>query len=244
MANLKIVDGAQLDADLSTVAAAIRNKAGNQMQLAFPDGFVAAINAMELSSPDATPDLLKLFLSNQLVEYQTDLGGEAVGYAFRNCSKLEAVTFDNLATPGAYMFQSCSKLKKASFPNAVIISTGTFHSCRALVEAYFPKSLEIGPYAFYNCAALPQFDGAGALSVGGNAFYGCTTLQTLILRSHTFVELANVNAFTNSPMETGAGYIYVPSTLVNVYKAANNWSTYANQFRAIEDYPEITGGGA
>lgn len=26
------------------------------------------------------------------------------------------------------------------------------------------------------------------------------------------------------------------------YKTATNWSTYAVQFRAIADYPEITGG--
>lgn len=33
---------------------------------------------------------------------------------------------------------------------------------------------------------------------------------------------------------------YVPSALVEEYKSAPNWSTYAEQIRAIEDYPEIT----
>ena len=49
----------------------------------------------------------------------------------------------------------------------------------------------------------------------------------------------------NTPM-TGhngkTGYIYVPRALVNSYKAATNWSTFASQIRAIEDYPDITGG--
>jgi hypothetical protein len=40
----------------------------------------------------------------------------------------------------------------------------------------------------------------------------------------------------------GTGYIYVPAALIEDYKAATNWSLYADQFRAIEDYPEITGG--
>ena len=56
--------------------------------------------------------------------------------------------------------------------------------------------------------------------------------------------LANTNAFTNTPIKSGAGYIYVPAALVDSYKAATNWSVYADQIRAIEDYPDITGGAA
>ena len=41
---------------------------------------------------------------------------------------------------------------------------------------------------------------------------------------------------SNCPIGQGTGYIYVPSALVNTYKSANYWSTYANQIRAIEDY--------
>jgi len=35
---------------------------------------------------------------------------------------------------------------------------------------------------------------------------------------------------------------YVPASLVEAYKSATNWSTYAERILAIEDYPEITGG--
>lgn len=35
--------------------------------------------------------------------------------------------------------------------------------------------------------------------------------------------------------------IYVPSALVEQYQNATNWSVYASNFRAIEDYPEICG---
>lgn len=35
---------------------------------------------------------------------------------------------------------------------------------------------------------------------------------------------------------SGTGYIYVPRALVDTYKAATNWSTIADQFRALEDY--------
>lgn len=46
MALDKLVDGAQLDADLTSVANAIRTKGGTSAQLAFPAGFVNAVDAI------------------------------------------------------------------------------------------------------------------------------------------------------------------------------------------------------
>ena len=51
MAMDKAVDSAQLNADLTTVADAIRTKGGTQAQLAFPAGFVSAVQAIE-GAPD------------------------------------------------------------------------------------------------------------------------------------------------------------------------------------------------
>ena len=53
--------------------------------------------------------------------------------------------------------------------------------------------------------------------------------------------LKNISAFNSTPIKSGTGYIYVPMSLVDTYKSATNWSTFANQFRAIEDYPDICG---
>lgn len=46
MAYDKVVDSAQLDADLASVADAIRTKGGTDAQLAFPAGFVSAVQAI------------------------------------------------------------------------------------------------------------------------------------------------------------------------------------------------------
>ncbi len=51
MALDKAVDSAQLNADLTAVADAIRTKGGTSAQLAFPDGFVSAVQAIE-GAPD------------------------------------------------------------------------------------------------------------------------------------------------------------------------------------------------
>ena len=98
----------------------------------------------------------------------------------------------------------------------------------------------VGAYAFVSCANLTGLDFALVTEIGANAFNGCSNLDTLILRSETVCTLANTNAFTGTKIASGTGYIYVPSALVDNYKAASNWSAF--QFRAIEDYPDICGG--
>lgn len=100
------------------------------------------------------------------------------------------------------------------------VATYKFYSCASLTHIDLPVATEIGTYAF------------GAMSATYNV------LETLILRSPTLVNLANTNAFYT---KTNV-YIYVPSALIDTYKAATNWSTYAERFRAIEDYPDVTGG--
>ena len=54
-------------------------------------------------------------------------------------------------------------------------------------------------------------------------------------------ELDDTSVFSDTPISKGTGYIYVPKALVESYQAHEKWSTYADQFRAIEDYPDICG---
>ena len=74
-----------------------------------------------------------------------------------------------------------------------------------------------------------------------STFYGNKKLVTLIIRTQAVAKLNATSAFRDTLIASGTGYVYVPSALVDSYKAATNWSTYANQIRAIEDYPDITG---
>ena len=51
-------------------------------------------------------------------------------------------------------------------------------------------------------------------------------------------KLRNINAFKNTPIEKGTGYIYVPDNLVDSFKIAENWSTYADQIKSINEMEE------
>ena len=101
----------------------------------------------------------------------------------------------------------------------------------------------VSPYgSFYNCTKLEKIDFDVLVEMKDNDFYKCSALTAVIIRSPAVCTMSDSKAFKSTPIASGTGYIYVPAALVDSYKAATNWSVYADQIRAIEDYPGICGG--
>lgn len=143
-------------------------------------------------------------------------------------------------------FYDCNSLERITFHDGVTVVDGAcFFACTKLKECILPIGVKtIGSQTFFLAYALAKVDGWLTSLAGSQAFYGCTKLDTLIIRGDTVCTLENTSTLTSTAIEKGTGYIYVPRALVDSYKSATNWSAYANQFRAIEDYPEICGGAA
>lgn len=120
------------------------------------------------------------------------------------------------------------------------VAAYAFNGCDQLSSVRLPNATTIGEKAFVGMYRLTKLDLGAATSIAGDAaFDGCTKLATMILRSPTLCTLSGKLVYNPIPLTNGTGYIYVPAALVDSYKTANYWSTYANQFRAIEDYPEV-----
>lgn len=212
MADYKVVDAAKLDADLGAVADAIRDRAGTTEPLSFPDGMATAVAEI--------PDLLALRAGNtNFTEYESD----------------EITSVRN------YTFAASSRLVSLSLPNATRLNYYCCRDCTALVNVNIPKVTYLDSNVFASCSALQRIDLPSTTTISNSAFSG-TAMECLILRVNSVCSLSNTGAFNSTPIASGTGYIYVPSALVDSYKTATNWSTYADQIRAIEDYPEITGG--
>lgn len=162
-------------------------------------------------------------------------------YAFYDNSKFESVSAPNVKSIGAYAFYNCDSFTSLNAPN--VTSLGKWSLAEGGISAVvFPLVTAIPERCFSGCFQLRKADWGAAGSIATMAFYYCSKFTTLILRKDDAVAtLANTNALGNQ-FKTGAGYIYVPSALVDSYKAATNWSAFADHIRAIEDYPEITGG--
>lgn len=162
--------------------------------------------------------------------------------AFSGCASLASVSLPAAKTIGSYAFMQCAKLATVSLPEVTTLSSAAFSTCAVLTDVTIPKVTALPSQAFYSCTALQKIDLPAVESIADSVFMIDNALTTVILRSETLVTLSNKSAFSSSAISAGTGYIYVPSALVDSYKAATNWSTYAAQIRAIEDYPDITGG--
>lgn len=182
----------------------------------------------------STPNALKLGMracwnSGKLEICEAPLITEIGAQAFAACTALKDIPGkEHVETLQDSAFTTCTSLTgKLSFPSVLKVGAFTFQKCSGIT------ALEFGPnhYNYNNLAGIRTM-----------VFDSCTQLETVILRATTLLSMQSVNAFNNTPIASGAGYIYVPSALVDSYKAATNWTTYADQIRAIEDYPEITGG--
>ena len=149
---------------------------------------------------------------------------------------LVEITDTHCTTIGGYAFYKFYDLRKAIFENATRIEQYAFAYCSKLETVEIPLAENVGYFSFYECTKLKKADFPNVKSVNRYAFNGSTALETLVLRSTTMATLLDVNALVDTRIEDGKGYIYVPSALIDSYKADSKWSTYANQFRVLEHY--------
>lgn len=125
-------------------------------------------------------------------------------YAFNNCSGLTSVTIpDSVTSIGTSAFGYCSGLTIVTIPDSVTsIGASAFISCRRLTSITIPDSVT---------------------SISTSAFSGCRSLTSVIMLSTT------PPTIESSTLPSGfSGTITVPAGTGATYKAATNWSKYAD----------------
>lgn len=146
-------------------------------------------------------------------------------------------TNDRITTVGSHTFRGFSTLTSISLPNVTILYAYALESCSNLVDVYLPKVTTLNNYAMQNCKALVRLEFPNKITTQGAVWINCTALTTLILRGSTMSGLGNKNCFNGTPIARGTGYIYVPDTLVDTYKANTNWANFADQIKPISELP-------
>ena len=135
---------------------------------------------------------------------------------------------------GKTAFMSFYSLTAVDFANVTLVNESAFSGCSNIVSASFPKLMTVGVGAFYGCRKLPLISLPITSKISANAFNNCFSLYSVILLYSDVVSLANNNAFNYTPLSSNSYYgdfgsIYVPASLVDSYKAAANWSAYADR---------------
>lgn len=163
-------------------------------------------------------------------------------------NKITNFSNEELTAISDYGLAGKTNMQSLYIPNVVSVGGYAFDACEALTEIHFEKHItfksEKWPYMYLrgaiNAVKIEFNDG---FTVSGSfLFYKLANLKAVIIRGDNVPQLNNATHFNDSSIKNGTGYIYVPAVLVDQYKAATNWVTIADQIRAIEDYPEITGG--
>lgn len=153
---------------------------------------------------------------------------------FRNCTTLRFLTIPPMSSIQAYVFGTCYGLSNVAFPdNITSIASNTFYNDDILQKACMPNTVTtIGSSTFYSNTTLTEmFVPASVTTVQANTFSNCDGMSVYDFSKHTAVPtLSNVSAFNNIPSDC---QIRVPSSLVDTWKAATNWSTYADQIIGV-----------
>ena len=150
--------------------------------------------------------------------------------AFQYCYSLTSIAIpEGVTNIGTYAFSNCYSLTSITIPSSVTsMGPRAFYYCYSLTSITIPEGVtSIGNSAFQNCYALTSVTiPSSVTSIGSQAFYYCYSILEYDFSNHTAVPtLSNTNAFTNI---NKICRIKVPASLEAEWKAATNWSTYAD----------------
>lgn len=159
------------------------------------------------------------------------------GGNFSYCSNLVSINLPELYTiQGNYCFRHCIKLQYASLPKIINLNNYAFAGCSALTSVYIPIVPIIGDYCFSSCYNLSTISLTSVSNIRQAAFSNCYNLLSVYLNVSSVPSLANVNAFTSTPISnyttsTGGVYgsIFVPTSLYSSFITATNWANYSSR---------------
>ena len=181
----------------------------------------------------------------------------SIGYGtFYNDTKLTGVDFPNVTTIQNYAFSGTSNMTTMNFPKLKTANGSAFNGT-GVENIYLPELTTMATYTFANTSKvktvnLPKLgivqsngfksntgvtsvDLGACTSIYATGFDSCSSLVKLIIRTSSVCTLRATSGLTNTPIASGTGYVYVPDNLVDSYKSASNWSTYASQIKGLSE---------
>ena len=222
--NLNTIESVKTD-----IKSAIENKGVDMTGVSFP-GYASKIGEIsggggwdQKSLTEGTVEIINLDNSASFV----------ASFAFQN-NTIKTVNLLYATSVGYKAFYGCQELSQVSLPMCSYIGDYAFYQCTSLSQLSLPVCSSIGTYTFYFCTHLSQLSLPVCSSIGTYAFGFCTLLSIITLGYSSVCSLAVSDAFNYTPIASGKGSIYVPTSLVDSYKSATIWSYFSTQIFPIE----------
>lgn len=163
-----------------------------------------------------------------VVGYQSDLAK----FLTHGTTELKAEDWVGDTSTWAYQCYRQTRLVTVTFPFGYTgIQSYTFSNCSGLRTVNLPSTIQnIYANAFEYCTALETITLPAVMRLLLNsAFVGCSSLKSVTIEATTPPTLGT-GVFSGTHADL---VIYVPAESVEAYKAATNWSTYADKIQAI-----------
>ena len=151
------------------------------------------------------------------------------GIKFNGCYNLQEVNLPSVKSISQDMFKYLDSLTSINLPMCETIGSSVFDGCSSLTSINLPMCKSIGSFAFCNCSSLTSINLPMCEKIYDNVFIGCIKLKTITVGTSLSTVCEVDSGFDYSNLEA----IYVPSALVEQYKAAPNWSNYADKIFGI-----------
>ncbi|MBE7001159.1 MAG: hypothetical protein E7421_00430 [Ruminococcaceae bacterium] len=176
--------------------------------------------------------------------YENDRITSLKTHIFSEMKNIASISLPNCTDfVGQRHFYNAENLESVYLPNLTIIENGTYTFANTKIRELDLPSLTTINGTVTPCYSmqaverinLPKLGGA---TMGNSGFYNTKALTTLVLGGDVLNPLGNTNAFNDSGIAKGTGYVYVPDDLVDTYKTATNWATFADQIKPISELEE------
>ena len=179
--------------------------------------------SIDSSALQENTNLKKITISSNITEIPW--------YTFDNCTNLDSVIMDGaeITKIGQYAFRN-TKISKIKIPETVTTIENNAFTGTQISNLDIPDSVTtLGAYAFSHCPNLTTVAiGSGIRSLENNLFLECGGITSYTIRRETPPTLGP-EGLPGTILK-----IYVPSSAVDTYKAAEGWSGYKDNIQAIE----------
>ena len=159
------------------------------------------------------------------------------GNSFRGYSNLKKINLENIEQVGGYVFVGALDGAELRMPKLSTIEGNQLFYNSGVTILDFRGSTFTGTKDSFaqGSSRLTKVILPDTITyIGWGAFSGCTSLRTFIVLASTPPSLqSDTFNSTNSTF-----FIYVPDASVDAYKAATNWSTYADRIKPLSEYIE------
>lgn len=149
---------------------------------------------------------------------------------FANCRGLKSIYFPNVSYLGEDAFVQCEYLLSVRLPKITAIYHNTFRNCYKLEYISAPLVSYIGSWAFWSCSQLKTVSFPVVEKIWYSAFADCSNLTTVYFDKITSVISTSRSIFYRC---TNLKSIYIPSSLVDAFKADSGWKSLARKFVGV-----------